>query len=98
MDNFMLRPHRLLWGERLGDSDSTHTIPYSAGLLNINIPTIEMERYSVMFSGVLQKSGTTQSSLLARRQATLDKLKTVNEAIALKVSPHVHRAPSNDWF
>jgi hypothetical protein len=58
-----------------------------------------MERYSIMFSGVLQKSGsTTTSSLLARRQATLDKLKTVNEAIASKVSPHVHWVPSNDWL
>lgn len=92
-------PEITLDGERLGDSRSTHTT-YSGGLLDIDIPNIHMERYSIMFSGVLQKSGstTTSSSLLARRQATLDKLKTVNEAIASKVSPHVHWAPSNDWF
>jgi hypothetical protein len=92
-------PEITLEGERLHDSGSTHTT-YSGGLLDIDIPSVHMERYSIMFSGVLQKSGstTTSSSLLARRQATLDKLKTVNEAIASKVSPHVHWAPSNDWF
>ena len=89
-------PEITLEGERLSDNDSTHT--YSGGLLDIDIPSVQMERYSVMFSGVLQKSGTTHSSLLARRQATLDKLKTVNEAIASKVSPHVHWASSNDLF
>jgi hypothetical protein len=57
-----------------------------------------MERYSIMFGSVLQKPTNTSSSLLTRRQATLDKLKTVNEALASKVSPHVHWAPSNDWF
>lgn len=91
-------PEITLDGERLGDSGSAHTT-HSGGLLDIDIPTIQMERYSIMFSGVLQKSGsTTTSSLLARRQATLDKLKTVNEAIASKVSLHVHWVPSNDWF
>lgn len=61
-----------------------------AGLLDVDIPSIHMERYSIMFSGVLQgPNQTSSSSLLARRQATLDKLKTVNEALALKVSLHV---------
>ena len=61
----------------------------SQGLLNVDIPTIQMERYSIMFGSVLQKAPTTttgSSALLARRQATLDKLKTVNEALAQKVS------------
>ncbi len=80
-------PEITLEGGRLGDSGPTHTTD-SGVLLDIDIPSIQMERYSIMFSGVLQKSGstTTSSSLLARRQATLDKLKTVNDAIALKVS------------
>jgi hypothetical protein len=56
-------------------------------LLDVDIPSIEMERYSVMFGSLLQKPTTTSSSLLARRQATLDRLKTVNEALALKVIP-----------
>lgn len=54
-------------------------------LLDVDIPTIEMERYSVMF-GSLIKPTSSASSLLARRQATLDKLKMVNEAIAEHVS------------
>lgn len=59
-------------------------------MLDVAIPSVQMERYSVMFGSVLQKPGssTTSSSLLARRQATLDRLKTVNEALALKVSSH----------
>lgn len=59
----------------------------NGGLLNVDIPSIQMERYSIMFGSVLQKpNNSTTSSLLARRQATLDRLKTVNEALALKVS------------
>jgi hypothetical protein len=67
-------------------------------MLDVDIPSTQMERYSIMFGSVLQKPTNTSSSLLTRRQATLDKLKTVNEALASKVSPHVHWAPSNDWF
>ena len=55
-------------------------------LLDVDIPSIEMERYSIMFGSLLQKPNVTSSSLLARRQATLDRLKTVNEELALKVS------------
>ncbi|KAK4148646.1 hypothetical protein C8A00DRAFT_47546 [Chaetomidium leptoderma] len=51
-----------------------------AGLLNIDIPDIRLERYSVMFSGVLKSNGT-KSSLLERRQATLEKLKTISDRI-----------------
>ncbi|KFY62558.1 hypothetical protein V496_04528, partial [Pseudogymnoascus sp. VKM F-4515 (FW-2607)] len=54
-------------------------------ILAVEIPTTEMERYSVMFSSLLDKKNGTQpstSSLLARRQATLDRLKSVNETIA----------------
>ncbi|KFY41029.1 hypothetical protein V495_05097 [Pseudogymnoascus sp. VKM F-4514 (FW-929)] len=60
-------------------------------LLAVEIPTTEMERYSVMFSSLLdKKKSSTQpstSGLLARRQATLDRLKSVNETIAELVSP-----------
>ena len=51
-----------------------------AGLLNIDIPDIRLERYSVMFSGVLNPNGT-KSSLLERRQATLERLKTISDRI-----------------
>jgi hypothetical protein len=54
--------------------------PNSSGpLLDVEIPSIKMERYSVMFGSVLQSQPA--SSLLARRQATLDRLKTINDRI-----------------
>ncbi|OWP03717.1 hypothetical protein B2J93_6060 [Marssonina coronariae] len=56
-----------------------------AGLLDVDIPSIQMERYSIMFGSLLEKPESLQSSLLARRQATLDKLRTLNEEIDLKV-------------
>ncbi|ORY63211.1 uncharacterized protein BCR38DRAFT_410160 [Pseudomassariella vexata] len=54
--------------------------PYSSGpgLLNVEIPETTMERYSVMFGSVLQKQPA--SSLLARRQATLDRLRSISDA------------------
>lgn len=57
------------------------------GLLAVDIPSIQMERYSVMFSQLLESTKDSPkkistSNLLARRQATLDRLKTVNESIA----------------
>jgi hypothetical protein len=55
-------------------------------LLNVEIPSIEMERYSVMFGNLIEPSSTSTSSLLARRQATLDRLKVVNEKLAQHVS------------
>lgn len=56
-------------------------------LLNVDIPDVQMERYSVMFGSLLKSDQPkARTSLLARRQATLDKLKVVNEAIAEHVS------------
>ncbi|KAF2019663.1 hypothetical protein BU24DRAFT_459309 [Aaosphaeria arxii CBS 175.79] len=52
-------------------------------LLDVAIPTIKMERYSVMFGNLLQSSpdGSTaqSSSLLMRRQGNGEKLKPLNE-------------------
>ncbi|GKT48571.1 uncharacterized protein ColSpa_08752 [Colletotrichum spaethianum] len=65
----------------------------SGGFLNVEIPSIKMERYSVMFGNVLgqpqgshdstaeQHASQMASSLLARRQATLDRLKTINDKV-----------------
>lgn len=53
--------------------------------LDLALPPVEMERYSVMFGDILQKPSTTTSSLLQRRQATLDRLKSVEDALAEKV-------------
>ncbi|OHW91433.1 hypothetical protein CSPAE12_09934 [Colletotrichum incanum] len=65
----------------------------SGGFLDVEIPSIKMERYSVMFGNVLgqpqgsqdstsgQQASQPSSSLLARRQATLDRLKTINDQV-----------------
>jgi len=53
-------------------------------MLNVDIPSVEMERYSIMFGSLLPKTPGTHSFLLASRQATLDKLKTVNLKPALQ--------------
>lgn len=55
------------------------TTPSSGPFLDVEIPSIKMERYSVMFDSLLNPQGA--SSLLARRQATLEKLKTINDRI-----------------
>ncbi|KAK0619799.1 hypothetical protein B0T14DRAFT_496459 [Immersiella caudata] len=82
----------------------------SSGFLDIEIPDIRLERYSIMFSGVLNPQGSsTTPSLLARRQATLEKLKTINDRIVNEemsketglvrraTSPHV-KSPSFSLF
>lgn len=53
-------------------------------LLDVDIPTVHMERYSVMFSGLLQGNSNRQSSLLQRRQGNSEKLKPLNE-LSVKV-------------
>ena len=58
----------------------------SGALLQVEIPNIELERYSVMFSSLLvpsqqssrQPSPNRQSSLLARRQANLPEVQTTS--------------------
>lgn len=52
--------------------------------LDVHIPDTKMERYSVMFSDVLNQGPRPEPavSLLARRQATLERLKTINDGIA----------------
>ncbi|CAI0651365.1 unnamed protein product [Colletotrichum noveboracense] len=65
----------------------------AGNFLDVEIPSINMERYSVMFGGILQPQGPPgqqaqqqqqqqgASALLARRQATLDRLKTINDQV-----------------
>lgn len=51
--------------------------------LDVQIPEIRMERYSVMFSDVLNQGSRPEpaASLLARRQATLERLKSIDDAV-----------------
>jgi len=53
------------------------SVPTSGPLLNVEIPDIRMERYSVMFNSVLNSN----PSLLTRRQATVQKLKSIEDAV-----------------
>jgi hypothetical protein len=80
-------PEIKLEGHALVDHGSKPMQQKGKTLLDVDIPDVHMERYSIMFGSVLGKSTGNSSSLLARRQATLDKLKTVNEALIAKVSP-----------
>ncbi|KAI1210024.1 uncharacterized protein F4807DRAFT_82296 [Annulohypoxylon truncatum] len=59
----------------------------SGPLLDVEIPNITMERYSVMFGSVLQ----SQPSLLARRQATVQKLKSIDDAVEREEENGKHR-------
>ncbi|KAI1766212.1 hypothetical protein GGR53DRAFT_223422 [Hypoxylon sp. FL1150] len=66
--------------------------PNSSGpLLDVEIPSVTMERYSVMFGSVLQPQ--SQPSLLARRQATVQKLKTIDDAVEKEEEDKHHRIP-----
>jgi hypothetical protein len=67
-------------------NDSQNALPRATGdkpLLDVDIPKIEMERYSVMFGNLLQPNRS--SSLLVRRQGNVEKLKPLNE-LSMKVS------------
>ncbi|KAI0013122.1 hypothetical protein F4779DRAFT_642482 [Xylariaceae sp. FL0662B] len=71
------------------DTDSSSCGP----LLDVQIPTIKMERYSVMFGSVLQsQTSESQPSLLARRQATMKKLKSIDDAIEREQDKKPHEA------
>ena len=65
-------------------TQSTQTA--GAGLLGVDIPDTKLDRYSVMFSGVLEPT-PNRSSLYQRRQEKVDSEKTKPlEKIAIKVS------------
>lgn len=53
----------------------------SPSLLDVNIPNLEMERYSVMFGGVFGRP--PRPNLLARRSRTLEHLRTEEEEVRL---------------
>lgn len=60
-------------------------------LLNVDIPKSTLERYSVMFQGVLETQPSSSSALLARRQATVKELKKISDAaIAEEVCSQTH--------
>lgn len=66
-------------------SQSTSQVPAIPGdrpVLDVSIPDIKLDRYSVMFGNLLQSSN--RSSLLARRQGNSERLKPLNK-LSVKV-------------
>jgi hypothetical protein len=61
--------------------DPTPSVDEGGPLLDVSLPDITMERYSVMFGNLLQ-SDPSRSSLLARRQANAEKVKPLQELCA----------------
>jgi hypothetical protein len=61
--------------------DSTASAGDGGPLLDVSLPDITMERYSVMFGNLLQ-SDPNRSSLLARRQGNTEKVKSLQELSA----------------
>lgn len=62
--------------------------------LNVTIPDTRLERYSVMFSDVLQgPRHEPAASLLARRQATLERLKTINDTVEAQIQEYHAERP-----
>ncbi|KAF2834727.1 hypothetical protein M501DRAFT_508081 [Patellaria atrata CBS 101060] len=51
----------------------------NARILDVDIPSVQMERYSVMFGNVLNTAASSSSSLLSRRQGPADRLKPLHE-------------------
>ncbi|KAI0516818.1 hypothetical protein F5B22DRAFT_181784 [Xylaria bambusicola] len=62
---------------RAGEKQSRGPSPAPLPLLNVEIPDVRLERYSVMFDGVLKSN----PSLLSRRQATVPKLKSIKDVV-----------------
>ncbi|KAF2501507.1 hypothetical protein BU16DRAFT_534168 [Lophium mytilinum] len=60
-----------------GSQTTSPRTPGSGPLLDVDIPNVEMERYSVMFGSLLRPDRS--SSLLVRRQADPGKLKPLTE-------------------
>ncbi|KAH3968125.1 hypothetical protein HBH64_072490 [Parastagonospora nodorum] len=60
-------------------------------MLDVSIPDIKLDRYSVMFGNLLQSTTSNRSSsLLVRRQGNTDKLKPLNK---LSVKDHEQESP-----
>ncbi|ROT39399.1 hypothetical protein SODALDRAFT_276420 [Sodiomyces alkalinus F11] len=71
-------------GQRASQGITSDTTGSRSPLLDVEIPNITMERYSVMFGNLLQTQSSS-SALLTRRQATVEKLRsTTNSQVALR--------------
>jgi hypothetical protein len=62
-------------------------VPGTKPMLDVSIPDIKLDRYSVMFGNLLQSNSNRSSSLLVRRQGNSDKLKPLNKLMVKVTSP-----------
>lgn len=89
-DEYFGVPQVVVSGSK-GQSASGASVTSSSeeqSLLDVSIPDVTMERYSVMFGNLLQTGTNRSSSLLARRQANTEKIKPLN-ALPVKVREDV---------
>lgn len=65
----------------ISDDHNQGHIPRACGstkpVLDVEIPSVKLERYSVMFGNLLENHSSTPSSLLVRRQKNVDRLKDI---------------------
>lgn len=85
-DEYFAIPQVVISGSKNSVTPQPSCTPGSdeKSLLDISIPDVTMERYSVMFGNLLQTNTNRSSSLLARRQGNAEKVKPLN-ALAVKV-------------
>lgn len=87
-------PPAYSWNDQ-SQSVTPSSLANAPSLLDVEIPSIKMERYSVMFSGVLnpqqqkQQRRNSKLTLLERRQATLEKLKSINDRVMAQCEEEV---------
>ncbi|KAI9859966.1 MAG: hypothetical protein M1824_003554 [Vezdaea acicularis] len=79
-------------GTILPQEQPKSVVPIPAPTLSVDIPTTKMDRYSVMFAGVLQAN--QEDSLLARRQATLEKRRSRSSVLPERRSSRRYSPPS----
>lgn len=60
----------------------------NAPLIDVNIPQVEMERYSIMFGSFYDKEFKSTSGLLARRSKNLDRLGHAEIAVSFTFPPY----------
>lgn len=73
--------------------DILQTTPSGSPFLSVDIPSIEMERYSVMFGGLIDKNAP---SLLARRSRALNKLKIPDKEVSLPIPIPLSPLPATE--
>ncbi|KAM0743024.1 hypothetical protein ACQRIT_003201 [Beauveria bassiana] len=76
--------------------DMQQTLAWTPGqpglMLDVEIPDISFERYSVMFESLIEKQQQSASNLLARRQATLARIKANDDDIRREHFSQVQRS------